>query len=215
MRKDKMNLGKLITLEGIDASGKTTHAKWISAYLEKKQISVCQTREPGGTEVGELIRNILLDNSNKLCDMSELLLLLAARRQHLHQVIQPHLNQGTWVICERFNDSTLAYQGAGRGMSLDTINRLIALSENGVEPDITLIFSLSLATQAQRVSERAPERFESESQVFMQRVAQYYKQLAKVDDERCILIPESSKEATELRLRAVLDALIDARCSLA
>ena len=117
--------GRFVTLEGLDGSGKTTQLSLLAEHLRSRGLEVCETREPGGTATGERLREILLEkNAHAVCDQTELLLLFAARAQHIAQVIQPALQKGTWVLCDRFTDATFAYQGGGRGIPLSIIESL-------------------------------------------------------------------------------------------
>jgi len=136
--------GKFITLEGIDGAGKSTHLKWLAAFLEKRGIPVRVTREPGGTEIGEKLRQMLLDGGQKLHPETEALLMFAARREHLAQVIVPALDAGTWVVCDRFTDATFAYQSGGSGISWQRIEALEQWVQQGLQPDITLYFDVAL-----------------------------------------------------------------------
>jgi len=164
--------GKFLTVEGVEGVGKSSSMRFICEFLERHQIATVTTREPGGTVCGELIRDILLDK--RLTDLSpitELSLLFAARAQHVHEVIKPALKEGVWVVCDRFTDSTYAYQGGGRKLSMDLISAAEALTLDGFSPDHTLLLDLDVGEglkRAARVGEK--DRFESENLAFFERV---------------------------------------------
>lgn len=169
--------GYFITLEGSEGVGKTTNLNFITEQLDAARIPWVATREPGGTPLAEGIRDLLLaDQQDSPCELTELLLMFAARAQHLAKVIQPALAAGTWVICDRFTDATYAYQGGGRGQSEARIGQLEALVQEGLAPDLTLLLDMPLDAAAERLSQRgqAKDRFEKEQQDFFQRVRDAY-----------------------------------------
>jgi dTMP kinase len=160
-----MARGKFITFEGIDGAGKTTHLDWfrqrLEAKLEPGGHRVAMTREPGGTPLGETLRGILLNQPMDL--ETEALLMFAARREHLAQVIEPALSRGDWVLSDRFTDATFAYQGGGRGLPRDKLEALERWVQGGFQPDLTVLFDVPTDTASQRRSAaRAPDKFESE-----------------------------------------------------
>lgn len=169
--------GKFITLEGGEGVGKTTNVPFIKDYLQSQNIPVVITREPGGTGLAEKIRGLLLQgNDEEVTGHAEILLMFAARAQHLRHVIKPALAQGQWVLCDRFTDATYAYQGGGRGMSLETIGWLENFVQDGLRPDLTLLLDVPIETGMARAKNRAGQldRFESEEFEFFNRVRQVY-----------------------------------------
>lgn len=167
-----MTKGKFLTVEGVEGVGKSSNLGFICDLLEHNQIPTVTTREPGGTFCGERIRDILLDK--RVLDLSpvaELSLLFAARAQHVYEVIKPALDKGVWVVCDRFTDSTYAYQGGGRQLSMELISAVEALTLDGFSPDYTLLLDLDVAeglSRAASVGEK--DRFESEDVAFFDRV---------------------------------------------
>lgn len=192
--------GRLITLEGIDGTGKTTQIASLSASLRERGISVLELREPGGTAIGEAIRQILLDNKHSgMSDETELLLFTAARAQSVREIMLPALANGTWIICDRFLDSTLAYQGYGRGMDLATINSINGFAVDGCRPDITILLDLPVETAVSRLSSRQTkaDRLDGESRAFMQRTRDGYLAAAAHEPNRIIVI-NAEQSATDL-----------------
>ena len=172
--------GKFITLEGIEGAGKTTQLAVIRSYLEDRGIALLTTREPGGSPVGERIRSLLLDptGGNMAAD-TEVLLLFAARAEHLAHRIRPALEQGTWVLCDRFTDATYAYQGGGRGVDPQRIALLEDYVQGPMRPDLTFLFDLPAAVGCARAGRRStPDRFESETEGFFADVRARYLALA-------------------------------------
>jgi dTMP kinase len=189
--------GRLITLEGIDGTGKTTQIASLAAALGDKGIPVLELREPGGTAIGEAIRQILLDNRHTgMSEETELLLFAAARAQLVREVILPALAQGTWVICDRFLDSSLAYQGYGRGMDLDMIDRINGFAVDGCRPDITILLDLPVETAVNRLTGRQEkaDRLDVESLAFMQRTRIGYLAAAAREPERFTLMDAGQPE---------------------
>ncbi len=168
--------GRFITLEGLEGSGKSTNLAHLKARLEAAGKPVLVTREPGGTAIGEQIRELLLDHRNDgMHPDTELLLMFAARAQHVQQVILPALEAGTWVISDRFTDASYAYQGGGRGMPEERIAVLESFVQGALQPDLTIILDLPVATGLERAGKRsAPDRFEREQAAFFERVRQVY-----------------------------------------
>jgi len=186
-----MKLGKFISVEGQDGAGKTTNIELICNELESKNIDYIATREPGGTPLGEFIRDILLSRSElDIMPMSELLLMFAARAQHLESIIMPALNKGAWVVCDRFTDASYAYQGGGHGINSNVIKELAIMVQGGLQPDITFLLDVDAAMGESRVNTRNEEkdRFEMQKIDFKQRVRGAYLQLAKSQSERIKLI---------------------------
>ena len=148
-------LGKFITIEGGEGVGKSTNIACVESFLQAQAISYVKTREPGGTPLAEEIRSLLLaPRDEKVCEKTELLLMFAARAQHLQQVILPALQRGEWVICDRFTDATYAYQGGGRKLSLDTIATLETVVQGGLQPDLTLLLDVDVGTGLARLGNR-------------------------------------------------------------
>ena len=165
--------GKFITLEGIDGAGKSTHLDWLRETLAQRGHEVVVTREPGGTPLGETLRGLLLNHHMHL--ETEALLMFASRREHLAEVIVPALQQGKWVISDRFTDASFAYQGGGRGIDEARLGILEDWVQQGLQPDLTLLFDVPLEVARQRLSANASlDRFEQEQQDFFQRVRAAY-----------------------------------------
>jgi dTMP kinase len=171
-----MKRGKFITLEGGEGVGKTTNLSFINAYLQQQNIPVTVTREPGGTALAEKIRQLVLDtDSESIAESTELLLMFAARAQHIQHVIEPALARGDWVLCDRFTDATYAYQGGGRNVSVATIALLEQLVQGDLRPDLTLLLDAPIAVGMERAEKRgAFDRFEAEKLSFFTRVRDMY-----------------------------------------
>ena len=196
-----MARGKFITFEGIDGAGKTTHLGWFRDRLEQKLAatgrSVVMTREPGGTKLGESLRDILLHQSMDL--ETEALLMFAARREHLAQVIEPALSRGDWVLSDRFTDATFAYQGGGRGLPRDKLEALERWVQGGFQPDLTVLFDVPTDTASQRRSAaRAPDKFESESEAFFERTRNEYLRRAEESPQRFFIV-DSTRSIDDIR----------------
>jgi len=178
--------GKFITVEGIEGVGKTTNIAFIRNYLQARGVQVCVSREPGGTVIAEQIRQLLIAHHQEpLHEDAELLLVFAARAQHLHELIGPALAKGQWVVCDRFTDATFAYQGAGRGLSTARIEQLQQWVQGPLRPDLTLVLDLPVALGMSRVSRRgAADRFEREQHSFFERVRGAYLERARQEPER-------------------------------
>jgi dTMP kinase len=189
--------GRLITFEGIDGSGKTTQIGHLAARLRGEGLTVRVLREPGGTRIGEAIRPILLDKRHVgMCMETELLLLAASRAQLVREIIVPDLDAGHWVICDRFHDSSAAYQGYGRGMDLAVIRSANRLAMGSCKPDLTLVLDLPVDLALTRLAGRPvkADRFDLESQSFMQRVRDGYRELVAADAERMVLLDATQPE---------------------
>jgi dTMP kinase len=185
--------GKFITLEGGEGVGKTTNLTFIRDYLHEHNISVVVTREPGGTVLAEKIRRLLLDkDSEMISEQAELLLIFAARAQHIKHVIEPALAQGEWVLCDRFTDATYAYQGGGRNMRISTIEWLEDLVQGNLRPDLTVLLDAPVEVGIERARERgAFDRFESEKISFFEHVRRAYLLQVELHPERIKLIKAS------------------------
>jgi len=182
--------GKFITLEGVEGVGKSTQLEAIADFLGDRKIDFITTREPGGTELAEKIRTLLLqEHSENLTDIAELLLIFAARAQHLQHLIIPKLDAGTWVVCDRFTDASFAYQGGGRQLGFKPIKLLKQLVQNEVNPDLTVLLDLPPQTGLRRVERRGlPDRFEREQLAFFNRVRESYLALAESEPERFLVV---------------------------
>lgn len=205
-----MKHGKMISLEGVEGAGKSTQLTMLVDYLKQQGITVIATREPGGTRLGEKIRSILLveDNTNISLE-SELLLLFAARAQHMEEVIRPALENGQWVVCDRFTDASYAYQSGGRGMNGKRIQQLEQWLLNGFKPDLTLLLDISVSAGFQRIASRGKDRFEQEEMAFFERVRSTYLQREQSDQSRIKLIDaEQSSDQVANQIQSRLDALI-------
>jgi dTMP kinase len=207
--------GFFITLEGIDGTGKTTQAKLLAENLKKRGFPVLLTREPGGTLLAERIRTMLLElGEEKPLPLAELLLYGAARAQHVAKIISPALAAGTVVICERFSDSTLAYQGYGLELDLEMITEVNRIATGGLAPNLTFLFHLEAEEVWRRIRQRAPEgsgdRIEARGCTFLEKVQQGYLKLAEAAPERIKVLPcqgKSVQEIQELLLAACFEKL--------
>jgi dTMP kinase len=189
MSKGRMGRGIFITIEGVEGSGKTTQARLLVDYLRGMDTPVTETREPGGTPIGEMIRRILLSPSNKgISAETELLLYLACRADHVERLIRPALERGEVVMSDRYTDATVAYQGFGRGLDIDRIRRLNEVATDGVFPELTVLLDLDaetgLARVAGRSEEGATDRLESEELEFHKRVRAGYLHVASSEPDR-------------------------------
>jgi dTMP kinase len=175
--------GRFITVEGTEGAGKSSNIEFIRQQLEARGIEVVLSREPGGTPLAEEIRDLLLRTRDEsVCEDAELLLMFAARAQHIARLIKPALECGRWVLCDRFTDATFAYQGAGRGVDLQRIRTLESLVQGALRPDCTFLLDLPVELGLERARKRSlPDRFEQEKQAFFERVRAGY--LARVAAE--------------------------------
>ncbi len=195
---------KFITLEGLEGTGKSTQTTEIADYLGSKGIEVYVTQEPGGTPLGEEIRQWLLNPEHQIAEISELLLFYAARIQHIEQQIKPALNKGCWVICDRFMDSSYAYQGGGRSIPLDYVEQLNQMAVP-IKPDLTLLLDMSPNHILQRINSNNLDRFEQENTIFFKRVRNAYLQCADNHAER-IKIIDAEQDITEVT-KAIIEHL--------
>lgn len=208
-----MQLGKLITLEGIEGVGKSSNLRFIATTLENQGIDVLVTREPGGTPLAEDLRKILLaDYQEKTYPETELLMLYAGRFQHVESVIKPALAQGRWVLCDRFNDATFAYQGAGRQISLEKIHQLDEWTLGDFAPALTIILDAPVEVALKRIqTHRQLDRFEKEKSEFFDRIRQAYLARAKRHPERYQIVDASRDlEAVQQSIRELLSQFIKA-----
>ncbi|MGB5830403.1 MAG: dTMP kinase [Thiohalocapsa sp.] len=196
--------GRFITLEGIEGAGKSTQRDVVRDCLIEAGVQVTLAREPGGSEIAERMRSLLLDIANRGMDAdAELLLVFAARAEHLRKTILPALKAGYWVLCDRFTDATYAYQGGGRGLDRARIGVLEEFVQGSLRPDLTLLFDLPAAAGLARARGRSdPDRFESETLVFFECVRAEYLSIARREPERVRCInaePDAKAVATEVR----------------
>lgn len=187
--------GRFITVEGVDGAGKSTHIPVIAGQLRARGLDVLVTREPGGTPLAETLRAMLL--SEAMDPATETLLMFAARGDHVRRVIQPALEAGRWVLCDRFTDATIAYQGAGKGVARQFINALAEGTHPGLAPDCTFVFDCPWSVSRERLSitGRALDRFEREDQAFFERVRAGYLGLADKEPHRVRVIDASGAPA--------------------
>lgn len=200
-----MGQGKFITLEGTEGVGKTTNLRLISEEVAGAGHPVLTTREPGGTPLAEEIRELLLAvREEPMTGTSELLLMFAARAQHLATVIKPALASGQWVVCDRFTDATYAYQGGGRGLDQDVIESLENIVQGGLQPDLTIYLDVSVEVAARRIAARNHDRFEREQVEFFERVRAAY--LERAASQPRIRVVDASVDLVEVQtsLRVLL-----------
>jgi dTMP kinase len=193
--------GRFITFEGIDGSGKSTQLAATAAALRAIGIDVLQTREPGGTALGESLRALLLERT--MSPLTETLLMFAARVEHIDEVIVPALGTGHWVLCDRFTDASYAYQSGGRGIPAEWIASLEAWVHPTLQPDLTVVIDLDPTQAAMRRSKvRSPDRFEAEDAAFFQRVREVYLARARAEPNRFLII-DGAQPAAEILERVV------------
>lgn len=202
-----MTAGRFLSFEGIDGAGKSSHIEWLAGWLRERGREVLVTREPGGTELAERLRELVLHQP--MDALTEALLVFAARRDHLATRIEPALAAGAVVLCDRFTDATFAYQGAGRGFDLGVLATLEAWVQQGRQPDLTVWFDLPPAVAAaRRAAVRAPDRFESQDEAFFERVRSGYARRAAADPGRFVILDAA---ATPDAVRAQLEAALESR----
>jgi len=200
-----------VTLEGGEGAGKSTSRNFIVSMLEEYDVPFIQTREPGGTPIGEALRELLLSKEGTAPSVTtELLMVFAARAQHLHEVIEPALREGKWVLCDRFTDATYAYQGFGRGFDLGEIEALEALVQRGRHPDLTLLFDIDPQLGMARARQRAElDRFEQEELAFFEKVRNGYLSRAECDSRFKIIDASRSVDDVQGVLREILKPFLD------
>jgi dTMP kinase len=203
-----MTRGRFVTFEGIDGAGKSTHLAWANEWLQGQGRRTVLTREPGGTPLGEKLRGLLLQSDSKLHPETEALLMFAARRQHVDDVILPALARGDWVLCDRFTDASFAYQGGGHGVAAQKLEALEAFTHPGLQPDLTLLFDVSAEVGKARTSKiKSPDRFEREDAEFFSRVREAYLERLRRSNGRMVRvdggrgIEDIQKEVGELLAR--------------
>lgn len=193
--------GRFITFEGLDGTGKSTHLERLAAVLRREGLEVLTTREPGGTRIGEQVRGILLDShTHGMAPLAELALMFASRAQQISEVILPAMNRGTWVLCDRYTDSSEAYQGAGRQLGVDSVRALHRVICLGLQPDLTLLLDNDVAASLARARRRNlnaagnaagegdENRFEQENRPFYERVHQQFLAIARRETARVVMI---------------------------
>lgn len=203
--------GYFITVEGGEGVGKSSNLGFIESWLREAGKDVVMTREPGGTALGEKIRELLLDaGQNNMTVDTELLLMFAARAQHLEEVIKPALAEDRWVVCDRFTDATYAYQGGGRGVDFQRIAQLEQWAQGNLRPDLTLLLDMPVQQGLQRAGRRStPDRFEREQQHFFERVRETYLIRARQEPGRFRVIDAAPDlEQVQQQITAVLSVLI-------
>ena len=199
-----MSKAKFITFEGVDGAGKSTHLAWFAETLRQRGLDVLVTREPGGTALGEALREILLNQP--MHAETEALLMFAARCEHVKQVIQPALQRGTWVISDRFSDASFAYQGGGRGVAVEKLEQLEAWVHAELQPDLTLLFDIPVEVARQRLSNNLTlDRFEQEQSQFFEKVRNAYLARSQKNPARFAVI---AAERTPQEVKASLEKVI-------
>ena len=203
-----MRRGLLISFEGIDGAGKSSHLGWVPDWLRARGVQVVATREPGGTPLGERLRALLL--AEPMLADTEALLMFAARSEHVARVIEPALAAGRWVVCDRFADATFAYQGAGRGLPAGRIEALRQWVHPHLQPDRTFLFDLPVPeAERRRAAARPADRFEREAQAFHERVRRGYLDRAQAAPERFVVLDSGQpREAVRARIESALAALL-------
>lgn len=182
-----MNKGLFITFEGADGCGKTTQLNLLRNYLQNNNFDVLVTREPGAKGLGEKLRDILLNYDGEVSSRCESFLFLADRAQHIDKIVKPALKKGQIILCDRHTDSTVAYQGYGRGLDIEQINKLNDIATDGLKPDLTFVFDIDIATSMSRVGNEK-DRMESAGNDFFNRVRNGYLEIAKNEPERVKVI---------------------------
>ena len=204
--------GKFLTVEGIEGTGKSTNIDFLTDMIEARGHVVMRTREPGGTPMAEGIRQLLLGNDQEpVPDIAELLLFFASRSLHLQNAIIPALERGEWVVCDRFTDASRAYQGSGRGLDMDRIERLAEWVQDGVEPDLTVLLDAPAELGLQRAAARGnADRMDSQAISFYQRVRAGYLDLAKQHPDRFVVIDASGTlEQVRASIETEMQSLFD------
>lgn len=207
-----LNKGLFLTVEGAEGVGKSTNIAFIRSTLESKGIEVVVTREPGGTDMAEEIRAVLLKNRTEpVAENAELLLMFAARAQHIESLIKPALAAGKWVISDRFTDATYAYQGGGRGVDLDKISVLEQFVQNDFRPDKTILLDAPVEIGMARAHKRGElDRFENEKNAFFERVRNVYLDRLKQEPQRFELIDASKVlDDVQLQLKSVIEGIVE------
>ncbi|MBA3023694.1 MAG: dTMP kinase [Gammaproteobacteria bacterium] len=202
-----MNKARFITFEGVDGAGKSTGLEWFANALRERGIDLLVTREPGGTPLGEKLRELVLHEA--MHAETEAMLMFASRREHVEQVIRPALQRGTWVISDRFSDASFAYQGGGRGVPVAKLEQLEQWTHGDLQPDLTLLFDIPIEVARERLSNNASlDKFEREQGEFFDKVRQaYLARVAKTPDRYAVIRAERSLKEVQQQLADVLAAL--------
>lgn len=202
-----MSKAKFITFEGVDGAGKSTHLEWFANALRQRGIDLLVTREPGGTPLGERLREILLNEP--MHAETEALLMFAARREHVEQVIRPALQRGTWVISDRFSDASFAYQGGGRGVARAKLEQLEQWVHGDLQPDLTLLFDIPVEVARKRLANNVSlDRFEQEQGSFFEKVRQAYLDRCQKTPSRFALIhAEKTREEVQKNLESIIASI--------
>ena len=206
-----MTLGRFITFEGVDGAGKSTQLEYAVKYLEDRGVDVVKTREPGGTEIGETIRELILQASSPLDASTELLMIFAARNEHIERVIKPAIARGSTVVCDRFTDATFAYQGGGSQMESARIETIEAWVQGTLQPNVTFFFDLPIRDAQRRMGDRSRDRFESEEIAFHERVRRSYLERAEQFPDRIQVIDSTRSKG---QVRAAVEQRLSALCGL-
>jgi dTMP kinase len=202
-----MNKAKFITFEGVDGAGKSTHLEWFADALRQRGLDVVVTREPGGTPLGEQLREILLNQPMSIG--TEAMLMFAARLEHIEQVIKPALRAGKWVISDRFSDASFAYQGGGRGLDWDKLSQLEQWVHPDLQPDLTLFFDVPIEVARQRLANNVSlDRFEQEQADFFERVrAGYHKRVRENPQRYAVIDAAQSMDKVKHKLEVILASI--------
>jgi len=207
--------GTFITFEGIDGSGKSTQLRLVSNYLKEQGADLLVTREPGGTTIGLRLRAALLDANEEVDPLTELLVFAADRAQHVRRVLRPALENSQIVISDRYADATVAYQGAGRGFNPELVSEIVRLATEGLKPELTLLFDVTVAESTTRTTRRSNarrDRLDIERSDFHQRVRDAYLEIAAAEPERVKVIDSSGPvEITQERVRSILISFLQSR----
>ena len=199
--------GRFITIEGIDGAGKSTVAEYLKLFLDEQNVPVVLTREPGGTKLAEEIRQLLLLSGDESFEpMTELLLMFASRAQHIAKVVKPAIESGSWVVCERFTEATIAYQGGGRRMDRKLIGDLARIVHADFNPDISIYLDTPIEEARRRIADRLKDRFESEYDDFFDRVRDAYLALASDTDYMVLIDSTKGAEAVKEDVKELLTA---------
>lgn len=206
-----MARGAFITVEGGEGVGKTSSLAAIEADLKSRGLNVVVTREPGGTSLGESVRSWILDGDHgQLSAQVEALLMFAARSEHLEKLIRPEIERGVWVVCDRFTDATLAYQGGGRGADKDFLRSLSVTVQRGLEPDLTILLDAPIDVGLARIADRPHDHFEREAESFFQRVRQSYLDLAREFPNRIRVVDATESQA---EVQRTIEKLLETFCA--
>jgi len=211
LKRNRMTKPLFITLEGSEGVGKTSNMEYIKSMLNDKNIDFVETREPGGTSLGETLRGMLLGEDYKgMSDDTELMLMFAARAEHVAQVIRPALENNKWVLCDRFTDATYAYQGGGRQLDMERIEGLENWVLGSLRPDLTILLDASIEVGRERAGKRsAPDRFEQERDAFFNRVRETYLARAAAEPDRIKVVDASGDlESVQQKIKQIISELL-------